>query len=97
MYKLLFDRLAKVNPKTNVPENAVFTDTTYNLVSTSEKGLMSAEDKVKLDSIKNDEIIYLDTEVANGENKLTIQGLVSKIFELEEKIKTLESYHTTTA
>lgn len=36
---------------TNVPANAKFTDTTYNAASASAAGLMSAEDKAKLDSI----------------------------------------------
>lgn len=36
---------------TDVPANAVFTDTTYDIASTSDAGLMSAADKIKLDSI----------------------------------------------
>ena len=35
----------------SVPSNAVFTDTTYSLATTSKEGLMSAEDKKKLEGI----------------------------------------------
>lgn len=35
----------------SVPSNAVFTDTTYNVATSSSNGLMPAEDKTKLDSI----------------------------------------------
>ena len=35
----------------SVPSNAVFTDTTYNVVTQNTNGLMPAEDKAKLDSI----------------------------------------------
>ena len=48
------DNAAKVNGKTvgtSVPENAVFTDTTYKDASVTEAGLMSAGDKVKLNGI----------------------------------------------
>ena len=44
----------------NVPANAVFTDTTYNTVSQTKDGLMSAADKKKLDGI------------AAGANKYTL-------------------------
>lgn len=42
--------------KSDVPENAKFTDTTYDIVSTEKDGLMSVDDKKKLDSIKYVEI-----------------------------------------
>ena len=38
--------------KTDVPENAKFTDTTYSPATTSADGLMSKEDKTKLDGLK---------------------------------------------
>lgn len=41
---------------TNVPADAKFTDTTYVNATTSASGLMSKDDKSKLDSIKVDEI-----------------------------------------
>jgi hypothetical protein len=36
---------------TNVPQGAVFTDTTYNLASQNEAGLMSSQDKYKIDNM----------------------------------------------
>lgn len=39
--------------QTDVPQNAVFTDTTYSEVTTSQSGLMSATDKTKLNGISN--------------------------------------------
>ena len=48
------DNASRVNGKTvgtSVPENAVFTDTTYKEVSSAEAGLMSISDKVKLNGI----------------------------------------------
>ena len=49
----------------DVPANAVFTDTTYNLASHSEAGLLSTADKIKLDSIitsnANSPIIVVET------------------------------------
>ena len=38
---------------TDVPANAVFTDTTYTDATTSSSGLMSAADKIKLNSLTN--------------------------------------------
>ena len=38
--------------KSDVPENAVFTDTTYSDATQTEDGLMSAADKVKLDGVE---------------------------------------------
>lgn len=37
----------------DVPENAVFTDTTYSLATTSSNGLMSSTDKATINSLKN--------------------------------------------
>lgn len=58
----------------DVPSDAVFTDTTYSVATTSENGLMSSSDKTKLDgiaAITNDEIdaicgatIYAGSEVS---------------------------------
>ncbi|WP_294465501.1 hypothetical protein [uncultured Anaerofustis sp.] len=48
------DNASTVNGKTvgtSVPENAIFTDTTYKEASSSEAGLMSISDKVKLNGI----------------------------------------------
>lgn len=45
------DTVNNLTVETAVPENAVFTDTTYDLVSNDENGLMSSADKIKLDGI----------------------------------------------
>lgn len=42
-------RTLKYEIGTRVPENAVFTDTTYGLATQTSNGLMSAADKKKLD------------------------------------------------
>lgn len=39
--------------QSDVPENAVFTDTTYDVATTETDGLMSAIDKAKLDGLNN--------------------------------------------
>ena len=46
---------------TNVPANAKFTDTTYSAASASTAGLMSAEDKAKLDGIAEGANNYIYT------------------------------------
>lgn len=48
----------------SVPENAEFTDTTYGNATGSESGLMSAEDKVKLDGIAEASNTDIDNIVA---------------------------------
>ncbi|EDS73015.1 hypothetical protein ANASTE_00730 [Anaerofustis stercorihominis DSM 17244] len=45
------DTVNNLTVETAVPENAVFTDTTYNEVSITEAGLMSSYDKMKLDGV----------------------------------------------
>lgn len=52
----IVDNAKKVNGHTvnkDVPSNAKFTDTTYSNASTTKDGLMSKEDKTKLDNIEN--------------------------------------------
>lgn len=52
----IVDNAKKVNGHTvnkDVPANAKFTDTTYSNASTTKDGLMSKEDKTKLDNIGN--------------------------------------------
>jgi hypothetical protein len=51
----------------DVPENAVFTDTTYSMATTSKAGLMSAADKIKLDSL-NITISSSDPTSSDGQN-----------------------------
>ena len=45
------DTVNNLTVETAVPENAVFTDTTYNEASITEAGLMSSTDKMKLDGV----------------------------------------------
>jgi hypothetical protein len=49
----------------DVPSDAVFTDTTYSVATTSANGLMSASDKTKLDAVGG--IIVSDTEPSSSE------------------------------
>ena len=52
----------KVNGHTvniDVPANAVFTDTTYSVATTTTSGLMSADDKYKLDNISASDNSYV--------------------------------------
>lgn len=49
----------------DVPSDAVFTDTTYSVATTSANGLMSAADKTKLDAVGG--IIVSDTEPTSSE------------------------------
>lgn len=57
----------------SVPVNAVFTDTTYSEATSSASGLMSAEDKAKLDGMDGGSkitIIELDGEIYGGGSPL---------------------------
>ncbi len=49
-----------------VPANAVFTDTTYQVATDSTDGLMSAEDKIKLDSIDDSSSEGTVTNISTG-------------------------------
>ena len=58
----IVDNAKKVNGHTiesNVPANAIFTDTTYSIATNSVDGLMSKNDKTKLDNLAN----YDDTSI----------------------------------
>jgi hypothetical protein len=49
---------------TDVPVDAVFTDTTYDVATQTEDGLMSSEDKVKVDTIVfTDDVLILPSEL----------------------------------
>ena len=48
----------------SVPENAIFTDTTYDVATESKSGLMAAEDKTKLDGIEEASDTDIDNIVA---------------------------------
>lgn len=70
--------------QSDVPENAVFTDTTYDVATTETDGLMSATDKVKLDNLENNESIRY------GEATTTSAGLMSAADKI--KLDGLENY-----
>ena len=64
------DRVNNLTVETAVPENAVFTDTTYEKATAEKDGLMSKEDKVKLGGIESgatrvEVIDGLDSSYAN--------------------------------
>lgn len=68
--------------KSDVPEDAVFTDTTYNIATQSSNGLLSADDKTKLDGIQegaNNIVIANDlTTIATGFALDATQGKILK-------------------
>ena len=56
---------------TNVPANAVFTDTTYNNATTSSSGLLSSSDKSKLDSLTGAEVnVNADWNATSGDAEI---------------------------
>lgn len=57
----------------SVPSDAVFTDTTYSLVSTSANGLMAAVDKIKLNAT-NIAYATCDTAAGTAAKEVTIVG-----------------------
>ena len=66
----IVDNAEKVNSHTvnsDVPENAKFTDTTYTDATENNSGLMSAEDKTKLDGISNEANKYILPTASNSE------------------------------
>lgn len=54
--------------ETNVPADAVFTDTTYSVVTTSKNGLMSYSDKTKLDSIEDGAQVNVQADWNQNDN-----------------------------
>lgn len=54
--------------QSDVPANAVFTDTTYSTATQSDAGLMSAADKTKLDNTKNITVSSSDPTSSDGED-----------------------------
>lgn len=63
----------------DVPSDAVFTDTTYSVATTSANGLMSAADKTKLDAVGG--IIVSDTEPTSSDPLIWIDpdGSISDV------------------
>lgn len=91
------DKVNNLTVETAVPPDAVFIDTTYEVVTTEKDGLMSSVDKIKLNGIENGanntEIInnLTSTEIdkalsaAQGKNiNDNINGLNSRVANLEE-------------
>lgn len=91
------DKVNNLTVETAVPPDAVFIDTTYEVVTTEKDGLMSSVDKIKLNGIEsganNTEIInnLTSTEIdkalsaAQGKNiNDNINGLNSRVANLEE-------------
>ena len=64
--------------ETNVPANAVFTDTTYEKATQNKSGLMSASDKLKLDDIdENANYIAVDSSL-NSNSTNPVQNKIVK-------------------
>lgn len=64
--------------ETNVPINAVFTDTTYEKATQNKSGLMSASDKLKLDNIdENANYITVDSSL-NSNSTNPVQNKIVK-------------------
>ena len=58
----------------DVPANAKFTDTTYEIATTKKDGLMSADDKNKLDSIDGTNIKYVEITQSEYDKLATIES-----------------------
>ena len=86
----IVDNSEKVNGHTvesDVPANAKFTDTTYANATQESDGLMSKEDKQKLDSLSN----YDDTTIKEEINTKANASDVYNKSEIDEKETTLNS------
>lgn len=71
------------NIETNVPKNAVFTDTTYNNATQINDGLMSSTDKNKLDGIKDGaNVVTFSRGLTNGTKigTLTINDIATDLY-----------------
>ena len=86
--------------ESDVPANAIFTDTTYEEATESQAGLMSAEDKTKLDNIANEIIddVQASTIKTYSSQKITNtyynKNQVDTIFSQIGWAGTLEQYET---
>lgn len=82
----IVDDAEKVNGHTvesDVPANAVFTDTTYSTVTTSTNGLMSASDKTKLNGITDSaDSVSFTRNLSSGTQigSITINGSTTAIY-----------------
>ena len=70
----------------SVPSNAVFTDTTYNLATTSANGLMSSTDKKKI-NIAEPQFAYCTTDASStGYYKITINNASAWMMSFDVRI-----------
>ena len=60
----------------SVPSDAVFTDTTYNVATQTENGLMSSTDKKKLDEGSFNHLTAASAEIAWFDGNITLDGSV---------------------
>ena len=60
----------------DVPANAKFTDTTYEIATTKKNGLMSADDKKKLDGIDRTNVKYVEITQSEYDKLATIESNV---------------------
>lgn len=79
-FKLIDNKLKEVEDalsghtvKTDVPKNAVFTDTTYDIATMQKDGLMSSDDKSNMEKLKKS---YIDNTLQTGTdfNAVTTEG-----------------------
>ena len=92
------DTVNNLTVETAVPENAVFTDTTYDLVSNDENGLMSSADKIKLDGIARgatrvdvvDSLESTETGKALSANQGNVIGTRLNLLEDKSSVKLFE-------
>lgn len=92
----IVDNAEKVNNHTvesDVPVNAIFTDTTYDLATNSNNGLMSFEDKTKIDAIEeNAQKNVIESVKINGSiQSINEKSINLKVAELDENGKVLSS------
>lgn len=92
------DTVNNLTVETAVPENAVFTDTTYDLVSNDKNGLMSSADKIKLDGIARgatrvdvvDSLESTETGKALSANQGNVIGTRLNLLEDKSSVKLFE-------
>lgn len=84
------DKVNNLTVETAVPAGAVFTDTTYETVTTETNGLMSSVDKIKLNGIESgaNYTQIIDNLTTNSSDKAlsALQGMV-----IDERLKKIEN------
>ena len=88
------DKVNNLTVETAVPAGAVFTDTTYETVTTETNGLMSSVDKIKLNGIESgaNYTQIIDNLTTNSSDKAlsALQGMV-----IDERLKKIENIKRT--